>query len=318
MARVELSDLTRYGRRVSSVFDLVGLHENDLTAALAFTLARSPALLSLLLAEVGGGRPTAAFLRMETSDADGRTDLEIETPGQLIVVEAKRGWHLPTEEQLLDYVPRIRNHGGGFFVTLSDCSSKWAERFLPAAVDGIPVRHLPWAAAQAKLATARHASRGTERTWLNELDAYLRRVVRVTQTSDMWTYCVVLSNRQFGPHTFREFVTEEGVYFYPFGWVDSWPKEPPNFFAFRWSNFVQRVHRVEKAEITESLRNRWPGAPAGDADKPHVLCTLGPALRMTPLPTGRSYRASHVWVLLDQLFTCSTLAEAVIETDRLR
>jgi hypothetical protein len=38
--------LTRHGREVGSVFDLLGRDENDLTAALAYTLARSPALLS--------------------------------------------------------------------------------------------------------------------------------------------------------------------------------------------------------------------------------------------------------------------------------
>jgi hypothetical protein len=113
---------------VSSVFDLVGFHENELTAALGFTLARSPALLSLALAEVGAGRPTAALVRMETSDDEGRTDLEVETPDQLIVVEAKRGWHLPTEQQLRRYVGRIRSHGGGLLVTLSDCNAEWSER----------------------------------------------------------------------------------------------------------------------------------------------------------------------------------------------
>jgi hypothetical protein len=153
---------------------------------------------------------------------------------------------------------------------------------LPTAVDGIPVRHLPWSTVQATVAAAQGTSQGTERIWLTELDVYLKRAVRVTQTSDMWTYSVVLSNRQFGLHTFREYVTEEGIYFYPFGWARGWPKETPNFFAFRWSNLVQRVHRVNKAEITDGLRKRWPSMPAGDAYKPHVLCTLGPVLRMDP------------------------------------
>lgn len=40
-----LTPLTRYGRDVSSVFDLLGRNENDLTAAFGFALARSPGLL---------------------------------------------------------------------------------------------------------------------------------------------------------------------------------------------------------------------------------------------------------------------------------
>ena len=39
---------------------------------------------------------------------------------------------------------------------------------------------------------------------------------------------------------------------------------------------------------------------------------------MEPLPTGVNYRATRIWVLLDQLFTADTLREAHIESQRLR
>ncbi len=41
--------LTRHSRDVTGVFDLLGQGENDLTAALAFTLGRSPVLMSSTL-----------------------------------------------------------------------------------------------------------------------------------------------------------------------------------------------------------------------------------------------------------------------------
>ena len=51
---------------------------------------------------------------------------------------------------------------------------------------------------------------------------------------------------------------------------------------------------------------------------PHIVCRLGPPLRREPLPTGVNYRATRIWVLLDQLFTADTLREAHIESQRLR
>ncbi|MGI9093459.1 MAG: hypothetical protein ACR2FF_08495 [Mycobacteriales bacterium] len=47
-----VSDISRHGRDVGSVFDLLGIRENDLTAALGFTLSRSPTLLAALVEHV--------------------------------------------------------------------------------------------------------------------------------------------------------------------------------------------------------------------------------------------------------------------------
>ncbi len=54
-AMTSRAPLARHGREVSSVFDLLGLKENDLTAALAFTPGRSPALLNLILHRLAPG-----------------------------------------------------------------------------------------------------------------------------------------------------------------------------------------------------------------------------------------------------------------------
>ncbi len=45
---IETTPLSLHGREVNSVFDLLGRNENDLTAALGFTLSRSPILLKRL------------------------------------------------------------------------------------------------------------------------------------------------------------------------------------------------------------------------------------------------------------------------------
>ena len=315
---IAIEELTRHARRIESVFDLLGTQENDLTAALGFALARAPTFADHFVKSLGG-KGRAAAIDMEVRDDLGRTDLEVQTGAELFVIEAKRGWHLPSEEQLRSYAPRVSRRGEGALVTLSDCSADWAGAHLPAEVDGVEVRHLPWSVVRADLLRARRATRGAERFWLTELDDYLKRVVHVVDPSDMWTYCVVVSGAQYGPFTFRQWVQDERVYFWGFGWGHGWPKEPPNFLAFRWDNYVQQVNRVISHEIVDSLRTRWawPAGASDDSERPHVVCNLGPPLRMEAVPTGRSYRATRMWVLLDQLFTTSTLAEALEATERL-
>lgn len=313
------ASLTRHGREVSSVFDLLGRDENDLTAALAFTLARSPGLLRLILQHLAPGADCeGAVLRLETRDDLGRTDLEISTSSHLIIIEAKRGWLVPGETQLARYAPRIVAHGAGALVSLSTASAQWAHQTLPAAVQDVPVTHLPWQRVEVDLAAARTAARGQERAWLDEFHDYLRKAIKMRDPADSWTYSVVISNNcpgGGGSRTFRDFVTAEGCYFHPYGWGNGWPRTPPNFLAFRWNGQVQRIHRVTHAEVIPSLQTRWPDIPeTGDTTRPHALYQLGPQLPGTPVPNGAQYRAQRRWVILDHLLTSPTLRDAIRQT----
>lgn len=224
--------MTRHGKAVESVFDLLGHRENDLTAALGFTLWRSPNLVAGLLGLFDVAPSSDVVLRMETRDDAGRTDLELVTEAALVVVEAKLGWHLPTVAQLERYADRVTNHGGGLLVTLSDCSPAYAAYELPGTVRGVPVQHLPWSRVKERLQAARRAAGGVEKYWLGELDDYLRRAVRVRDPASGWAYCVVVSLDRpggGGERTFRYFVVNDDAYFHPFGWGSGWPTNPPNF-----------------------------------------------------------------------------------------
>ena len=309
--------LTRHGRPIASVFDLLGRNENDLTAALGFTLERSPALLAalaeLLMLDVAG----PVGVSMEVADELGRTDLELRAPEHLVVVEAKQGWDLPSEKQLEVYAQRVTSAGTGALVTLSQASVEWAARKLPSTVLDVPVRHLPWSQVRQLLTTARPGSRGAERLWLDELDSYLRRAITVREISDCWTYCVVVSDDRpgnGGARTFRDFV-EDGIYFHPFG-TGGWPKEPPNFMAFRWENQVQRIHRVVRAEVVPTLQHGWPNIPRDEfTERDHAVYELGPALPGTPIPSGQNYRATRLQLLLDHLLVGPTLRDAMDATN---
>ena len=135
--------------------------------------------------------------RMVLTYADP-TDSRGESSADSDIVEAKRGWHLPTTAQLERYADRVTLHGGELLVTLSDCSPTYARYELPAEVKGVPVRHLSWSNIKNRLRAAKSAAGGAEGLWLGELDDYLRKAVRVQDTASSWAYCVSLSTLRPG------------------------------------------------------------------------------------------------------------------------
>jgi hypothetical protein len=121
------------------------------------------------------------------------------------------------------------------------------------------------------------------------------------------TYCVVVSDERpggGGAHTFHQFVTDELHYFHPYG-VQGWLTDPPNFLAFRRHGAVNRIHRVIESNVVPRLVNRWTEIlTTDDTARPHAIYRLGPRLPpFEPIPHGAQYRASRLWVLLDQLQT---------------
>jgi len=316
-----------WGAEVHSVLSLLGQEENDLTAALGFTLARCRPLSTAVLRRVW---PAAAddedvSFALEVRAEVGRTDLEVRLPAvsALLIFEAKRDWLLPTSKQLTQYVSRIRRYGAGVLVSLSQASQALAATQLPKEIRGVPVVHLPWRDILADMAAARPKCKGRERIWLDELLIYLMEVIRMRTVADSLTYSVVLSEDRPGGEgtpTYREFVTDGDCYFHPYG-VGGWPTEPPNFMAFRWAGHVQRIHRVMQADVVPSIRDRFPYLPVGPAsDRAYAVYDLGPRIPpFEPIPNGQGvYPSSRLWVLLDQLQTAPTLKDAIAGTRALQ
>lgn len=309
--------LTKYGTEIGTVFDLIGRTEVDLTAALAWVLAQSPALRSVLWSRLDmPGRPLQADL--EVVGTAGRTDLELVGTKGSVIIEAKKGWLVPGEAQLAKYVSHFTTEGARKFVTLSDSHPAWSATHLDSHVADIPVVHLSWHEVRRDISLAlsltRHAA---ERLWLTQMATYLPTASAERAVNDQWVLSVVASVHRPGAAdiTFRQFVRDHRVYFHPYGAAaKNWPKRPPRFIAFRWDGKVQQVNRVTRRGVVTALAEEWPEIgwddPAQNA--PHVIYDLGPDIPLPqPIPSGVNYRASHVWVLLDQLLTSATLAEAV-------
>ena len=110
--------LHRSGFRVQSVFGLHGTDENDLSAAFAFGISRSTALLHTVLEDVApecSDLCETASVHIQTARSSaGITDIEIRFGDEAIVVlEAKKGPEYPTQAQLGKYVAGCQACGFG-------------------------------------------------------------------------------------------------------------------------------------------------------------------------------------------------------------
>lgn len=308
--------LTRYGRSIGSAFDLLGRNEVNLTAALGWTLTASPRLLAWMWDRWDlPGQVSAVDVSLEVADDSGRTDLQLSNSAATVVVEAKRGWLLPEETQLTQYVPRLAEAPHPLLVSLSDSSHRWAKARLVEVVGPVPVVHLAWDDVRAALRTLQSAGvprvSSAERVWLDQLATYLAGVRTVRDPAEQWVYVVAVNQKApggSGPHSYRDYVVNRR-YFHPL--APQWPKRPPVLIGFRWDSMVRQVNRVVRDRMVETLQEEWPEIPVNDdTSRPHVIYELGPDLPLPDITTSSVRQARRVWALLDQMLTTRDLAEA--------
>jgi hypothetical protein len=146
-----MTDLTRYGRRVESIFELLGEREDDITYSVGWGLAQSEDFARALLAEVYGsdvpaGELTAVRLQ-EMGKGTGRTDVEVESELLYLVFEAKRGWQLPDYDQLEQYARRLQSGESRErrILVVAECATYYPPvAALPQEIYGISICYLPW------------------------------------------------------------------------------------------------------------------------------------------------------------------------------
>jgi hypothetical protein len=89
-----------------------------------------------------------------------------------------------------------------------------------------------------------------------------------------------------------------------------WPKEPPNYIAFRYYGKLQSIHHIKSYEVVTNMHERIPEIRSEEW-KPHFLYTLGQEFGpSTEVRTGSIYPNGRVWCMLDTLFTCDTISDA--------
>ncbi len=311
-----MPELLLHNRRVESVFSLLGQRENDITFSMGWALSRSPLLLQSFLQKALRTThccdPSGLVVALqEFQKGSGITDIEIRDAGLHVIIEAKRGWILPSQEQLRRYVPRFRQTKAEnpLIVTASECSQDYAREYLPAAVERIPIRHISWAemSALSQFSGGSHA----EKRLMQEFRNYIATIVNMQPQESNWVYVLVLNNFEWAPGlTFIQVVEKRKRYFHPYG-VRGWPKEPPNYLGFRYNGRLQSIHHVESAEVIRNFHPHFPECPDKEEKEPLFLYRLGPAIRPAhEVKNGKVQRNARRWAMLDLLLTSKTISDA--------
>jgi hypothetical protein len=166
-------------------------------------------------------------------------------------LEAKRGWSLPTEDQLRQYRPRLEQFEIGRILVVSECTPEFAQPQLPGAIEGVPVVYRSWKQI-VQLAEACAPTAHAEKRILRELSTYLRGLMTMQKQTSNMVYVVSLGTERTdwsGTLTPVEIVTHKNVYFCQIG--GGYPKEPPNYLGFRWYGRLQQIRtRPEENEMT--------------------------------------------------------------------
>jgi hypothetical protein len=173
--------LKRGNAYVRSVFDLLGETENDMTFSLGWVLGISNCFLSRLLEDITGKSWAGvddATVRLQTGRVGhGITDVEIELGSDLaIIIEAKRGPDLPSEEQLSRYAHALNidfTAKKKYLVALTNATPGYASFALTPTIEGIPVLHRPWREMRRLAIASSVHENNANKAWLRSFIGYL-------------------------------------------------------------------------------------------------------------------------------------------------
>ena len=329
---LNMSKLQLRGQHITSVFELLGAKENDVSFSVGWALANSPAFLDQFIQLATSPNLecdiAAAQIRLqqyEHTQGITFTDIEIEIPTQIfLIIEAKRGWVLPSDRQLFSYVrrPAFKNNTAQIkrVVALTECNESYAKVYFKLNdIDGIPVLHLSW---KQVFDTAQRAyKKGThaEKRLLLELLTYFRRIMTMQKIDSNLVYIVSLNSGKQNNWNISwiDIVAKKLNYFHPIGGGRSgWPSDTPNYIAFRYYGQLQSIHHVERYEVFTNPHEHFPEIPS-DNWGPHYLYYLGPAFAPSKkVSTGNIYPSGRVWCALDTLFPSDTISEARDKTNQ--
>jgi hypothetical protein len=321
-------ELRLHGTNVETVFDLLGRNENDMTFALGWGLSRNAAILRRFVERVATGAALEPPVMVELQEHDradgGFTDIELLSTDLHVIVEAKRGWKPPSEDQLQRYEARLARADRPVqrVVILTQNGAETVVRHQLGPWQPTPpasIEVLGWSDVVGLIRAADRGGSLAERRLAAELATYLRGVADMRNIDSNSVYVVSLSASSIpgwpAAVTSIDLVERLGRYFFP-GTGKNWPKTPPNYVAFRYRGRLQSIHHVDEYTIAQDMRPFFPGAPDTSNWEPHFLITLGPAIRPGhEVRTGKGIvRSARVWVDIDLLLTAKTISEAADQT----
>jgi hypothetical protein len=269
---------------VPSVFSLLGETENDISFTVGWALSRSPFFLSAVLKEVFGrsvrGRNEQINITLQKYKRKGGiTDVEITTSDIHVIIEAKKGWHPAERRQLRLYLQRFRRTKpqSPRLVTVSECGADYAREYGVQKMGRVAVRHISWK----RLTELSNFRRGTqaEKRLMKEFRTYMGTVINMQNEESNRVYVVSLGRKEWAKGlTFIDTVTKRRRYFHRYGGVNGWPKEPPNYLAFRYYGKLQSIHHVEGWTLIRNFHKYFSESPSYEEKHPYFLYKLGPPI----------------------------------------
>ncbi|WP_394871250.1 hypothetical protein [Clostridium butyricum] len=317
-----MSTLISYGKEIKSVFQLLGYKGNDITLSISWALSKCPEFMKSIIQKIFKiqvNSENIIVLNQQYDSNTGITDIEIKDNNIFhVIFEAKRGWILPEAAQLTSYSLRedfinspVKNKA---IVTLSECSQAYANINLPfkKTSNGIRVQHFSWKDIYELADSSILDSNHQQKHLLQELKEYLGGIITMQHKESNWVYVVALSEGHADDCslTWIDIVKKHNKYFCPVG-GNGWPKEPPNYIAFRYSGKLQAIHHIDDYVITNNIHDEIPEMPNEIWNNIHYIYKLGPKILPSKIvKTGKIYPSGRVWAMLDTLLTSDTISEA--------
>ena len=310
------------GEPIDTVFDLLGKKENDLTYSLGWAICQCPELLNWVAkhAKIALTKTVKIDLQ-ESSQYGGFTDLEVSGGGHLII-EAKRGFALPSKAQLRLYASRLRqtswrNPENSAFLVISDCSEQYVRTHLPAKISQFRVRYLSWEQLCRVCSSKWSKCNNSQKRLLAEISRYFSSVAHMQDKQTNMVYVVVASNEKpdWSNLRWRDFPVQQRVYFHPIN--KHWPQRPPKYIAFRWDGQLQQIHHIDSFDATDDLSTLVPEVKGKLWRKErfgedYFVYRLGPPIYpQRTVKNGKIYGNGRIWAELDLLLTSNSIAAAV-------
>jgi hypothetical protein len=193
---------------------------------------------------------------------------------------------------------------------LSECNREYAAMHFETKINGIEIAHISWKEIADVASKARQGSTHAEKRILSELLTYFGGVMTMQKIYSNRVYVVSLgSDTPEGRKlSWIDVVEKKRKYFHPVG--SGWPKEPPNYIAFRYHGKLQSIHHVEGYKVFEDPHDEFPEIPSENWE-PHFLYKLSrPFAPANDVRSGNLHNGRR-WCMLDTLFLAKTISEAV-------
>lgn len=312
----DMGKLLVRGVEVDSVFELLGNEENDITYSVGWVLSNVNLFLRKFIEKISDKKYSFddVVVRLQEYGKDKSfTDIELLINNKLFcIIEAKKGWNLPTKSQLKKYRSRFEDYPSHEhkLVVISECKKEYAKGELKEYRLGLPVEFISWQDIYDIIDKTYPRCGNRDKRLLYQLDSYFKKVITMQDKESNMVYCVVLSSEKlkWSRLSYIDIVRGKRRYFYPVGY-GGYPKEPPNYIAFRYGGELQSIHHVDGYEIVTKMYKHLP------VDKeewdPTFLLKLGPPFRPNKqVKNGKIWRNARLWCMLDTLFTCRTIRGA--------